>query len=266
MREEQNFSNAVIEKPADGFSSFELLTPKLQVTYENAFRYFEQQKANDNPDWIVQNEAYAEHDLESYDCHTFMAAVARREFGAEGIPSLTFQTPERNDYEYETDWLVELGERVKASPEHNEEREVMRKVTEAIYENSEHIPIPEITCVEDDNGRETLGSSWLREKLVSQVVEDVLASLRDSPSSRILLVSNGKGEEFYDVHSSIVLGIEEGGKDLLLLEKEEIGSPVIVCRLSSMIERHALYYSSPDLEISICKKSIKEVVKESLQA
>ncbi len=207
-------------------------------------------------------EEYAEHDRESYDCHSFMLAVARREFNISTLPILQFETPRREDFTFEADWEQELLKQAKKSPEYADYHKILYKLTEDIYDNSEHVPFPKIKSSYDEHGNETPESGAQNRLLINKALQQVLEHIAKAPTSRIILISDGRGDDFYDVHSSVILGLQKGGEDILVLEKEQIGSRVEIRKLSEVIEEWCRHYSHlSDLELNICSKSINELLE-----
>jgi hypothetical protein len=245
-----------------GFSSFENPSQALKETFEKAQQFPNPDPYSDDLSSMrpYLKEKYADHDRESYDCHSFTMAILRREFNLSSLPVLNFETPDRKDFRFETDWIIQSQENAENSPEYLDFHNLMVNLTTKIYKNSDHVAIHKIEPQDDAHGNETSASEAERKVQIQETMRQVIKRLTNASASRILLISNGHGEDFYDVHSSIILGLEKGGKDIFVLEKIELGSPVVVRRLSNVIEKHGLYSRHANLELSICRKPIKELL------
>lgn len=196
-------------------------------------------------------ERYCASDRESYDCHSFMASIAKHELGANVVTAPEFNRPKRDDFDSESEWLYELqksAEQMFKMPEGRPYVASQRNLTMNIYRNSDHIPIPHIPPRDDR-------SSERRTTLAKHITQEVIKEISRKGASRILLFSSNEAGHFRDVHSSIVLGIGPDGKDVLLLEKFQIGDPIHIRKLSDIIESQMLSYSE-NLTLNILRKPI----------
>jgi hypothetical protein len=246
-------------------SSLEQPSLRLKETFSKAQKTSELGKKMPNPLATLRSsleEEYALHNQESYDCHSFVFAVLRREFDIDTLPVLNFKTPDRADFETEVGWEEELLKNALNSAEYDEYQKVMLSLTEKIYENSDHVSVPKTKRMYDFKGDELELSKELNNSIIEETTKSVLKQITNSPASRVILISNGQGEEFYDAHSLIVLGIEKGAKDALVIEKAQIGSSIEVRKLSDVITEWSTHYAHlTELEINICRKPIKELLK-----
>ncbi|MBU1167521.1 hypothetical protein KKC60_03905 [Patescibacteria group bacterium] len=201
------------------------------------------------------HEQYQEHDLESYDCHSFMLSILKREYGLPVTTAPGFNMPDINEYENSTEWQEDLASEAKkmfGSPEGQQYKEQLKQFTENIYKNSEHIPIPKMPLTDD-------ASVDRCQAIARDMVRQVLEKSRSNDKSSVILISDARGDKFYDAHSTFVLGVEKGGQDLLVLEKEEVGSSIVIKRLSEIIESYSFGWRFKNLELNVCNRPIGEL-------
>jgi hypothetical protein len=195
---------------------------------------------------------HATSDNESYDCHSLMLSVLNREFNIDVTCAPEFEKPNIEDFKWNTDWQNELVERIRAmfkTPEGQKYRQFLYKLTEEIYKNSDHITLPNVTVTDDASCEDG-------DRKAQQIIERIFDSMEGNPKSRVILISNGKGDQFYDAHSTTILGPVPGEKDFYVLEKGNIGDPIMIQRLSEIIKMYIFSFMFMDLEVNLCNQPI----------
>jgi len=170
---------------------------------------------------------FSELGTQSYDCHSFAFALFRA-MGIKAPRTVIIKKPNRDHFEFETDYLVNLRDRIKSAQTKGDGLECVneqRGFTEWVYNHSNHLDI---------TGRD-IDNFETAEEEAKRITTEIMSELR-TPSSRYLLVADGKpGNGFYDAHSTILLGETQDGKDIWVLEGGEIGSNIAVRKLSEVI-------------------------------
>ncbi len=233
---------------------FEKLSELLVKTSEMAEKYEKGEVVFDTMHNFLR-ERYQEHDSESYDCHSFLLTILKKELGLPVITAPEFNMPDRKKYKYSTEWQETLVDEIKkmfGSVEGQQYKTNLGQFTENIYKNSEHISIPK-TPITDDISVDKCQAT------AQDIVRQALGKFNSIGGSRIVFISDGRGDNFYDVHSTFILGVAKGGKDLWVLEKEEVGSSVSVKKLSEVIQTYSLGWQFKDLELNICNRPIGEL-------
>lgn len=242
-------------KPRDTSSAFRGLenSTKLDETYKLA-RELPGDPYFDDSLRAHLDERYGINDAESYDCHSFVASVAKREFAAGVVTAPSFEKPDREKFDSEAEWAYELqkaAEKMMETPEGKQFVQSQKSLTINISKNSEQIPIPHVQIIDE--------ASVDRKRSIAEIItKDVAREITRKGASRVLLFSADHGGEFHDVHSSIILGLTKDGKDVLLLEKFQLGDPVHVRKLSDVIDLQMLPYSE-NLALNILRKPIARI-------
>ncbi len=224
----------------------EPLSPRLEETYKLAEHCFETRDFNALNEHLAAR--YAKNDEQSYDCHSFMLTIARDDLDLPVPTAPAVEKPKLEDFESEYEWEQAFKEKVSKMFESAEGKEFvqdMKEYTEDMYDSGEHIAIPHTEI-------RGLASVQGAKDHANRIVKEIIESISNAPASRVLLISNGRGESFQEIHSTVILGIEKGGEDILVIEKWQMGNPVEVQKLSRLIELQSLNYHD-DLEINICR-------------
>ncbi|MFH1088876.1 MAG: hypothetical protein V1716_00420 [Candidatus Uhrbacteria bacterium] len=200
--------------------------------------------------WLAEH--YKDHDQESYDCHSFLLSLLKRECGVSTMTAPEFTMPNRKTLGSSTNWqeaLVAEIDRMFKSEAGQTYGKKMRLFTENIFKNSKQIPVPHSRVINTESLKE---AAEISQKIVKKIIEE----LSDGTKSNVILFSDGRDEEFYDAHSTFVLGVTKDGQDLLILEKEEIGSSITVKRLSEVVVSYIFGWNFSDIEINICSETM----------
>jgi hypothetical protein len=200
---------------------------------------------------------YDKCDKESYDCHSFMLSVIKQEFGVNSTTAPNFQIPDRNQYEYGVDWQMDLKKEITKMMDTEKGQlytNKLKQFTEELYENSDQIDIPKLELTINDDKIHSQ-----QEQKIKDVARRALEKFSEGTKSRIILISDGENESFTDLHSAIILGINKEGTDLLVVEKREIGSEVLIKTLSEVISEYGYSFGTKTPKLSICKKPVREI-------
>ena len=235
--------------------TLEPLSLRLSQTTEMAQRYVDGTMEYDEMTKYLDVQ-YKREDVESYDCHSFVLSLLKRELRVPVMTAPEFHVPDRNKYKYSSEWEADFVEEMHhkmRSVEWQPYKERLMKFTANIHSNSEHISIPNLPATDF----ETAGIA------AKNIAKQVSKKFLDSPRSRVILISDGRGDEFYDAHSTFILGAEKTGEDLLVLEKLQTGSHMTVKKLSEVIEEYIFNGNFKNLELSICNRPIGELYPEA---
>lgn len=198
---------------------------------------------------------FREHDRESFDCHSFMLSLLKREMGipVEIAPKVTIPNIKRYKYslEWEEAYEKELTKMLQRPDGQRYQKQLMQ-FTENMHENSEHIPLPDLRLTDD-------ASLEAGKDIAREIVRRVIEKFSEAPQSSVILFSKGSGDTFREVHTSVVLCLDASGEDLLVLEKGQIGSSVTVKKLTKIVEVYMFAISLKDIELNVCKRPAGEM-------
>lgn len=212
---------------------------------------------DDLDDHLAQS--HADSDAASYDCHSFMLELLQNDFGMDVHGAPHFERPDIAAFSYRTDYDMQLIQNVRSmlqTPAGQEYNASLARFTKALYDNSDHFSLPDLRITDDESYQ--AASSQAKE-----IADALYDSFLDAPRSRVILISNGRGEQFYDAHSTIILGPVPGEKDFYVIEKEQAGSDVSVKPLSEIILNYIFNFRFKDLEINLCNKNIEELYADA---
>lgn len=78
-------------------------------------------------------------------------------------------------------------------------------------------------------------------KYVKVLTGKVVNGVRGKTVSRMIHLINSSGEGLPVIHSCVVLGETKEGDDLFVLEKEGVGTPPGICKLSEIVLKYCWY-------------------------
>jgi hypothetical protein len=179
--------------------------------------------------WINSQEGFEEEDKMSFNCHSFLLSVMKKDFGIEKIETFEDVAIDKRrwldvngnmDDELEAMYLEHIAEEF---PDASEQR--MKKM-KTFQEN--FLKASDKVCISD----------LIKENGVEKFIELVIKECRSVKHSRFVLVmDNAVEEKFNDTHSFIVLGPSSASNDLVILEKEEPGGSVNILKLTELMQR-----------------------------
>jgi len=132
-----------------------------------------------------------------------------------------------------TIWQYGLTEKMSSAESTKQGKEYKQKLArfqENINDNAVNFSIPRFDIRLNDSAFDE------GEVFAKRLARKVAKLCTSKKVSRIGLISTGKGEDFVDIHSFIILGLTLDKQDVWVLHKNSIGESVSATKLSDVIE------------------------------
>jgi hypothetical protein len=213
----------------------------------------------------LSDDMFLVHERESYDCHSFVLALMRHEFGIAVVETPHHEvTPEEIEHRGSLRQALLYQLYNRKGPIVEDYDRITREFFENILANSECVLIKPFSYTsmfeEKDAAEDTAALDAAAKDNTRQAIEAFRSNLRSS----YILISTYKEGRFIGVHSLIVLGLDSSGEDLLVLQKPGIGDAVQISNLSSVVKKFsANVYYGDSFRFNLCNRPLKEMYPAS---
>ena len=195
---------------------------------------------SEEPDEVksrIVAEKFEDIDRASTDCHSFSVGVMNKMFNVPLNVMPKIDIPDRRAYPDEATWRFAVREELRKMVQTPEGSKYWN--TFLAYINS----LKKTGVVFDVQKQEYPGNEDLTKasQYVKDLVGKVVSDTRGKTVSRMIHLTDSSGEGLPVVHSCIVLGETKEGDDLLVFEKEGVGTSPRVCKLSEVVLKYCWY-------------------------